>query len=162
MVARTGQSASHVNALPLNSAAATEALGARLAQALTAGCRIHLRGELGAGKTTLVRGLLRALGHAGAVKSPTYTLAEPYTLGDREIIHLDLYRLVEPDELEFLGLRDWLDGQAILLIEWPERGSGWLPAADVDIRLEYAGAGRVAHLSALSTAGETVLARLGV
>ncbi|MFO1371322.1 MAG: tRNA (adenosine(37)-N6)-threonylcarbamoyltransferase complex ATPase subunit type 1 TsaE [Candidatus Competibacteraceae bacterium] len=144
----------------LDSAAATEALGARLAEALTPGCILYLRGELGAGKTTLVRGLLRALGHHGAVKSPTYTLVEPYQLANWRLFHWDLYRLADPEELEFLGLRDQLDGQAILLIEWPERGSGELPEADLEVHLSYAGEGRHCRLDATSAAGTAMLAQL--
>jgi tRNA threonylcarbamoyladenosine biosynthesis protein TsaE len=145
----------------LDSAATTEALGARLAGALTPGCVIYLHGELGAGKTTLARGLIQALGHQGTVKSPTYTLVEPYQLGEWRLFHWDLYRLVDPGELEFLGLRDQFDGQAVLLIEWPERGQGELPAADVEVTLRYADAGRVGRLEAASTAGHRLLARLG-
>ncbi len=144
----------------LDSAAATEALGARLAEALTPGCILYLHGELGAGKTTLVRGLLHALGHVGAVKSPTYTLVEPYQLDDWRLFHWDLYRLADPEELEFLGLRDQLDGQAVLLLEWPERGQGELPAADVEVLLTYVGEGRQCRLNATSAAGAALLARL--
>ena len=133
----------------LDSATATEALGARLAARITPGCILYLSGDLGAGKTTLVRGLLHALGHRGTVKSPTYTLVEPYQIGDWRLFHWDLYRLADPEELEFLGLRDQLDGQAMLLIEWPERGQGELPAADVEIALSYAGEGRACQLTAL-------------
>jgi tRNA threonylcarbamoyladenosine biosynthesis protein TsaE len=143
----------------LASARATEALGARLAGILPAGCIVYLCGELGAGKTTLVRGLLRALGHRGPVRSPTYTLVEPYPLGDRQIVHLDLYRLVDPGELEFLGLRDFLDGQSVLLVEWPERGCGMLPTADLTIELTYADPGRWCRLWADSARGEGVLAQ---
>lgn len=144
----------------LDSPAATEALGARLAGVLKPGCILYLRGELGAGKTTLARGLLRGLGHRGAVKSPTFTLVEPYQIEEWRLFHWDLYRLVDPEELEFLGLRDQLDGEAVLLIEWPERGRGELPAADVEVALDYAGEGRSGRLEARSPTGQTMLAAL--
>ena len=146
--------------LNLGSASDTEALGARLASTLRPGNILYLSGDLGAGKTTLVRGLLHALGHRGTVKSPTYTLVEPYQIGDWRLFHWDLYRLADPEELEFLGLRDQLDGQAALLIEWPERGQGELPAADVEIALSYAGEGRACQLTALSSVGQVMLADL--
>jgi tRNA threonylcarbamoyladenosine biosynthesis protein TsaE len=142
----------------LDSAVVTEALGAKLAQTLTPGCVIYLRGDLGAGKTTLVRGLLHGLGHSGTVKSPTYTLVEPYQIGEWRLFHWDLYRLADPEELEYLGLRDQLDAEAVLLIEWPERGSGALPAADLEVTLDYAGEGRSCRLEASSEVGARILA----
>ncbi len=119
-------------------------LGQQIAKALadSNGCIIHLHGELGAGKTTLTRSVLQTLGVTGRVKSPTYTLVEPYEYGDRTAYHFDLYRLGDPEELEFLGIRDYLSVNAILFVEWPERGKGILPAADVHIRIHYAGSGR--------------------
>lgn len=144
----------------LDSAAATEALGARLAKALTPGCVLYLRGDLGAGKTTLARGLLRGLGHRGTVKSPTFTLVEPYQLEEWRLFHWDLYRLTDPEELEYLGLRDQLDGEAVLLIEWPERGRGELPAADLDVALSYSGEARNCRVEARSPTGQAMLARL--
>lgn len=134
-----------------------EALGARLAPALADGTVVFLRGELGAGKTTLVRGILRALGHAGAVKSPTYTLVEPYRLAGRAIHHFDLYRLNDPEELEFLGLRDYLSGSGICLIEWPERGAGVLAEADLEIAIERSPDGRVVRMRAHTPRGTAVL-----
>lgn len=145
----------------LPDAAATEALGARLAGACGDGLVVYLHGELGSGKTTLVRGLLHALGHAGRVRSPTYTLVEPYELGARSVYHFDLYRLADPEELEFMGIRDFLDPAALLLVEWPEKGAGWLPPAELDLSLAYAdGGGRSARLAAAGARGEAVLARL--
>lgn len=152
--------------LTLASAQATEALGARLASVIAEGCIVYLQGELGTGKTTLVRGLLRALGYAEAVRSPTYTLVEPYAVQDKQILHLDLYRLGDPEELEYIGLRDWLDGQTILLIEWPEHGGGVLPVADLQVELQYNGANngdsRLCQLHAHSTKGANILAGLDV
>ena len=144
----------------LDSAAATERLGARLARVLRPGGVLYLHGELGAGKTTLVRGLLRGLGYRGTVKSPTYTLVEPYQIGEWRLFHWDLYRLADPEELEFLGLREQLDGKAILLIEWPEHGLGELPAVDLEITLDYAGTGRSGRLEAHSAAGAVLLETL--
>lgn len=150
----------------LRSEADTLALGARLAQTLRPGCTVFLKGELGVGKTTLVRGLLRALGHAGAVKSPTFTLVEPYELNGWRIYHLDLYRLASPDELEYLGVRDYFDGQGVCLVEWPERGAGVLPEADLLIELSYlegqgedrgAEGQRLARLQACSLRGRLCL-----
>ncbi len=146
--------------LILDSAAATEALGAQLAHVLTPGCILYLRGDLGAGKTTLVRGLLHGLGYPGIVKSPTYTLVEPYAIGKWRLFHWDLYRLADPEELEYLGLREQLDGEAVLLIEWPERGPGELPAADLEVTLDYVGEGRGCRLAAASAVGTRMLARL--
>ena len=103
---------------------------------------VFLRGELGAGKTTLVRGLLRGLGHEGPVRSPTYTLIEPYELDGQRVYHLDLYRHGDPEELEFLGLRDLLDGEGLLLVEWPDRGIGFLPAPDLVIDITHVPPGR--------------------
>ncbi|MGB5834822.1 MAG: tRNA (adenosine(37)-N6)-threonylcarbamoyltransferase complex ATPase subunit type 1 TsaE [Thiohalocapsa sp.] len=103
---------------------------------------VFLHGDLGAGKTTLVRGLLRELGHEGPVRSPTYTLIEPYETAGQLIYHLDLYRLGDPEEVEFLGLRDLLDGEGLLLVEWPERGAGVLPEADLIIQIDHAPPGR--------------------
>ncbi|ASK35431.1 tRNA (adenosine(37)-N6)-threonylcarbamoyltransferase complex ATPase subunit type 1 TsaE [Alloalcanivorax mobilis] len=126
--------------------AATLALGAELAEALRAGQCVYLLGELGAGKTTLVRGLLRHLGHQGAVKSPTYTLVEPYEAGGVHIYHFDLYRLGDPRELEFIGVRDYFDGHALCVLEWPQRGQGMIPAADLTVTLAVEGQGRHANL----------------
>lgn len=128
--------------LHLEGEEAQEGFGRHLAPLLAGGWMIHLHGDLGTGKTTLVRGILRGLGHTGAVKSPTYTLIEPYEPGGRPVFHLDLYRLGDPEELEYLGLRDLLGGEALLLVEWPERGGAALPAPDLDIRIAYAGTGR--------------------
>ncbi len=126
--------------------AATCAFGEALARALPApeGCPlvIWLQGDLGAGKTTLCRAILRGLGWQGAVRSPTYTLMEPYTLPHpriSEVLHLDLYRLGDPAELEFLGLQDWLGQPALWLVEWPEKGRGYLPPADLLLTLTPAG-----------------------
>lgn len=143
-------------------AAAMEALGAALAGALGGGLIVHLTGELGAGKTTLVRGVLRGLGHAGNVRSPTYTLVEPYELAGRRIYHLDLYRLADPEELEWIGIRDLLDADSLALIEWPERGAGVLPPADLEIAIAYFGTGRSVTLTAHSEAGERVLGQIDV
>ena len=109
------------------------ALGCRLAKILTAGQVVYLRGELGSGKTTLVSGILRGLGHRGSVTSPTFTLLEIYSPAAFDVCHFDLYRLDDPLELEELGFRDYLDQQAVILIEWPERATPALPPADIDI-----------------------------
>lgn len=135
--------------------AATEALGAALAQSLPpAGAVLYLHGELGAGKTTLTRGLLRALGHAGSVRSPTYTLLEPYDIGGRAVMHLDLYRLAGAEELDYLGARELDRPGALVIVEWAERGSGRLPPPDLEITLALAGTGREAVLQSRSPAGE--------
>jgi tRNA threonylcarbamoyladenosine biosynthesis protein TsaE len=141
----------------LADAAATEALGAQLARCLPAGGVLFLRGELGAGKTTLVRGLLRALGHAGIVKSPTYTLVEPYETAQGPVYHFDLYRLADAEELEFMGARDFFGPESRCLLEWPERGAGFLPPADVTVALTTVGAGRRAVVEAGGARGESVL-----
>lgn len=145
----------------LVNAEATEALGAQLAQAITPGI-IYLNGDLGAGKTTLARGFMRGLGHTGKVKSPTYTLVEPYELEPCRVYHMDLYRLADAEELEWLGLRDMLAEAALLLVEWPERGSGFLPSADLSIDLENAGDGREARLLAVTPVGQHWLDSLAV
>ncbi|MFG6666802.1 tRNA (adenosine(37)-N6)-threonylcarbamoyltransferase complex ATPase subunit type 1 TsaE [Halomonas sp. HNIBRBA4712] len=136
------------------------AFGEALGRALKGRGRVYLEGELGAGKTTLTRGILRAYGYQGAVKSPTYTLVEPYEFDARRVYHLDLYRLADPEELEFIGGRDILSDDALCLIEWPSRGEGWLPGADVRIELSVARQGRAATLTSESPWGRQVLAAL--
>jgi tRNA threonylcarbamoyladenosine biosynthesis protein TsaE len=136
-----------------------EAFGAALAAASPTACVIYLEGELGAGKTTLVRGFLRGLGYQGLVKSPTYTLMEPYDLDDRHCYHFDLYRLADPGELEYLGIRDLLEVQAVLLVEWPERGRGELPEPDLHIHIHYQGEGRRIEVLAKTPVGRELMQR---
>jgi tRNA threonylcarbamoyladenosine biosynthesis protein TsaE len=147
--------------LEADSVRAQEELGAGLARACPESCVIYLEGDLGTGKTTLARGFLRALGHRGPVRSPTYTLLEPYRSETHHCYHLDLYRLGDPEELEYLGVRDLLQAPSVLLVEWPERGSGGLPAADLRIRIRYADRGRRLELEPLSPVGEELLACFG-
>ncbi len=141
-------------------AAAQQAFGERLGQVCPSACTLHLQGDLGAGKTTLVRGFLRARGHDGPVRSPTYTLIEPYELASGTVYHLDLYRLGDPEELEYLGLRDLFAGDATLLIEWPEQGAGWLPQADLVLAIAHRPAGRDLRIAAHSEPGRKVLRTL--
>ena len=122
---------------------ATERLGRACVGLLTPGRRVFVSGDLGAGKTTLIRGMLGGLGHRGAVTSPTYTLVETYSLSGLTVFHLDLYRIDDPDELEFIGFRDMLGEHSLCLIEWPERAVDRLPAADMTIAIEFAGQGRM-------------------
>jgi tRNA threonylcarbamoyladenosine biosynthesis protein TsaE len=138
---------------------ATEALGQALARTRPPFAVVHLQGDLGAGKSTLARALLRALGVAGAIRSPTYTLVERYPVDGGEAWHLDLYRIGDAGELEFLGLDE---GAAVLwLVEWPERGAAALPSADLHVALAVEGAGRSARLTGTSPVGRQWLARLG-
>jgi tRNA threonylcarbamoyladenosine biosynthesis protein TsaE len=144
-------------AIELSDEAATVALGERLGQHLTQGGIVFLNGTLGAGKTTLTRGILRAFGHQGAVKSPTYTLVEPYSLAGRLVYHFDLYRLGDPEELEYLGIRDYFNASSLCLVEWPERGDGFLPVPDLAISLAVQAPGRVARIAASTAKGERLL-----
>ena len=136
-------------------------LGAELAARLDPDTTVYLQGNLGTGKTTLVRGILRALGHPGAVKSPTYTLVEPYQFGPLQVSHFDLYRLGDPGELDYIGIVDYFHSQSIRLIEWPERGLGVLPPADIVVTIATDGSGRHLILAALSVKGQQLIAGLG-
>jgi tRNA threonylcarbamoyladenosine biosynthesis protein TsaE len=142
---------------------ATDAFAGRLVDALgdcPAGWLIALKGELGAGKSTLARAMLRAFGHQGAVPSPTYTLIEPYSFPRFDAYHVDLYRIADPEELDYLGWSDLSDG--LCLVEWPERAPGLEARADLVIELAYAGAGRVAELHAGSDRGAQLIERINL
>jgi len=117
---------------------------------------IHLEGDLGAGKTTLTRGLLHQLGHQGNVKSPTYTLVEQYRLSDRSVFHFDLYRLTDPEELDYLGLDDYLSNNSLCIIEWASQGGSFLPKPDLIISLSYHNHSRNAELTPLSTQARAI------
>lgn len=142
---------------------ATVALGRAIGQVLKGRPEafiVFLEGDLGAGKTTLCRGLLQSFGHAGAVKSPTYTLVEVYKLAGRRIHHFDLYRLGDPEELEYMGIRDYFGPGHICVLEWPERGRGILPEADLRVKVTASGSGRQAQLSAGSGRGQSLINEL--
>jgi tRNA threonylcarbamoyladenosine biosynthesis protein TsaE len=141
----------------LQDQAATQAFGGQLAAACQGGLLVFLHGQLGAGKTTLVRGFLRASGHRGAVKSPTYTLIEPYTTAHGNLYHLDLYRLSDAEELEWIGIRDLFEDESICLVEWPEQGAGILPEPDLHVYLQAEGEGREIRVEAVSPHGEQVV-----
>ena len=121
---------------------AMEAFGASLAQAFNKGAVVYLEGDLGMGKTTMVRGVLRGLGYEGPVKSPTYTIVEPYDFVELEVFHFDLYRVGDAEELEYMGIRDYFTDQSLCLIEWAEMGAGVLPKADLVVSIERVGQGR--------------------
>jgi tRNA threonylcarbamoyladenosine biosynthesis protein TsaE len=130
----------------LDSTEATEQLGAELFKSVPSKCLIFLQGDLGAGKTTLARGFLRAAGYNGTVKSPTYTLVEEYVIGGRKIFHFDLYRVVDPEELEWIGIRDYFDQDSVCFIEWPDKGKGFLPEPDIIITLKPQGLARSVNI----------------
>ena len=138
-----------------------KALGADLIAACDRGGVITLAGELGTGKTTLVRGALQARGVVSGVRSPTYTLVEYYPFADYSVAHFDLYRLGDPEELEYLGYRDYLNAQTLCLIEWPERASGYLQAVDIEILFDYDPGGRRVEMRGCSDWGRERLASLG-
>lgn len=136
------------------------AFGERLGRLVPRRLVVYLEGELGTGKTTLVRGILRGLGYGGPVRSPTYTLIEPYELPAARVYHLDLYRLSDPEELEYLGLRDLSGEDAVLMVEWPERGAGTLPPADLTIRIRYQANGRHLTLDAMTAEVRTLISSI--
>lgn len=144
----------------LETEAETEHLGgelARLAKAHGEHFTVFLDGELGMGKTTMSRGVMRALGHEGAVKSPTYTLVEPYEDLEPPVYHFDLYRLGDPEELEHMGIRDYFSGNSLCLIEWPERGEGILPEPDIEVHIEQEKDGRSVVIRARSELGASLM-----
>ena len=142
----------------------TQALGAALARTLAPGLKIYLHGELGAGKTSLTRALLQATGHSGRVKSPTYTLVEPYAISvagkTLSLMHFDLYRMGSPEEFVDAGFREYFDSDHLCVVEWPEQAQDLLPPADLDVFLSVAGEGRAVELRANSEQGTTCLNHL--
>ncbi|MES3039932.1 MAG: tRNA (adenosine(37)-N6)-threonylcarbamoyltransferase complex ATPase subunit type 1 TsaE [Pseudomonadota bacterium] len=150
-----------IQQLVLADAEATVALGRRLGAAFAGQGVVYLLGDLGAGKTTLTRGILQAYGHAGPVKSPTYTLVEPYELDAVTVFHFDLYRLLDPEELELMGYREYFREDALTLVEWPVQGEPLLPPPDWTIALDVPdqGAGRVATISSLSASAADIMSR---
>lgn len=147
----------------IDNEAAMVALGERLGLVLAAhpeAAILFLEGDLGAGKTTLSRGFLRAFGHTGSVKSPTYTLVEAYELPGRQVYHFDLYRLGDPEELEYLGIRDYFDDHSVSLIEWPARGAGYLPQPDWSLQVSVQGVGRRISVEAQTAKGRLLLQNL--
>ena len=139
---------------------ATVAMGAMLANALGNGAVVFLHGDLGAGKTTFTRGVIQGFGHQGKVKSPTYTIVEPYELAEHSIYHFDLYRLADPEELEFMGIRDYFASSAICLIEWPEKGGLLLAEPDLEITLEYVDEQRKISIMGSTEKGQSIVAKL--
>lgn len=123
----------------------TEQFGAELYGSLSRNSVVFLRGQLGAGKTTLVRGYLRAAGYTGTVKSPTYNLVEEYSIEGKKVFHFDLYRLNDPEELEFIGINDYFHQDSVCFVEWPDKGKGFLPTPDLEITLTLQGSGRLAE-----------------
>lgn len=138
---------------------AMHAIGGEIASSLVGGEVIYLDGCLGAGKTTLTAGIIRGLGHSGAVKSPTYTLVEPYDLGRFQVFHFDLYRLGDAEELEFIGIREYSGPQVICIIEWPERGDGFIPLPDLVVNIALATEGRKLLMEAKTVKGESLILR---
>ncbi|WP_223501879.1 tRNA (adenosine(37)-N6)-threonylcarbamoyltransferase complex ATPase subunit type 1 TsaE [Pseudomonas sp. BF-R-24] len=136
--------------------------GARIARITQGHGLIFIEGNLGMGKTTLSRGIIRGLGHVGAVKSPTFTLVEPYEIGDIRAFHFDLYRLVDPEELEFLGIRDYFEDDALCLIEWPDKGAGFLPKPDLTITISPQDSGRSLKILSQGSRGEAWCAALAL
>ena len=136
--------------------------GTRIARVTQGHGLIFLVGNLGMGKTTLSRGIIRGLGNVGAVKSPTFTLVEPYEIGDIRAFHFDLYRLVDPEELEFLGIRDYFDDDALCLIEWPDKGAGFLPKPDLTITISPQDSGRSLNILSQGSRGEAWCAALAL
>ena len=132
------------------------ALGGQLATLLRGRGAVFIRGQLGAGKTTLCRGLLRAMGHRGAVKSPTFTLVEPYEFPETEVFHFDLYRLSDPGELDYIGIDEYFADGHLCLVEWPEKASGQLPQHDLEISIDVSGEKRNISIQAMSADGETI------
>ncbi|MDK9724723.1 MAG: tRNA (adenosine(37)-N6)-threonylcarbamoyltransferase complex ATPase subunit type 1 TsaE [Sterolibacteriaceae bacterium MAG5] len=153
--------ADHTLTFDLPDEAATLALGAAMARQVPRGAVVYLEGDLGAGKTTLVRGLLRALGHRGAVKSPTYNLVELHAVSGLNLYHFDFYRFSQPEEYLDAGLDEYFAGDGVCLVEWPDRAAPYLPAPDLRLRLVLAGDGRSASFSAESERGRQWLTSLG-
>lgn len=139
---------------------ATVSLGSAFATACQQTCIIYLYGDVGVGKTTFCRGFLHGLGYIGNVKSPTYVLVEPYQVTYWTVYHFDLYRIVYTEELEFMGVRDYFDHKALYLVEWPQKGKGVIPKADITISINYYYDSRQAHIQSLTTIGAAMLAYL--
>ncbi len=135
-------------------------LGYQFGQSIKKGCIVYLEGELGSGKTTFVRGVLSGLGYNGKVKSPTYTIVESYDLGRCDIYHFDLYRLADPEELEYLGIRDYFTANSLILVEWPGKGQGFIPVPDVVVYLKYLTDGRNLTIIPKSEKGEQLLHKI--
>jgi len=146
--------------------AATIAMGSQLANLvkneLKQGLVVYLNGDLGAGKTTLTRGFVQGMGHQGHVKSPTYTLVEPYELDHWQVYHFDLYRLSDPEELEYMGIRDYFNDNCCCFIEWPEKGQGMLADADLIINMAYSDEQRMITLNAGTDLGRHTLSMLKI
>jgi tRNA threonylcarbamoyladenosine biosynthesis protein TsaE len=151
---------SSVWSLRLADEAATLAAGRQLARGLGGGVIVTLHGDLGAGKTTLTRGVLAGLGHVGRVRSPTYTLVEPYELPTLAVYHFDLYRFADPAEWRDAGFAEYFGPHSLCLLEWPEKAQGCLPPADLAVQLELDGAGRQLTVTALTPRGKQCLSIL--